>query len=95
MCVCVCISYEGGIGGVCVVGGIRTKDAAATCLANYSISLSKMVFLAVFHQGIYPLVPSAGRGLSHSSRGSRWVGGTQWVGGVGGKEKDRGRGWNG
>lgn len=49
-------------------------------LANCSISLSKMVFLAVFHQGFYPLVPSAGRGLSHSSQESRWVGGTQWVG---------------
>lgn len=63
-----------------MVGGISNKDAAATCLANCSISLSKMCFfLAVFHQGFYPLVPSAGRGLSHSSQGSRWVGGTQWV----------------
>lgn len=77
-----------------MVGGIRTKDAAATCLANCSISLSKMVFLAVFHQGFYPLVPSAGRGLSHSSQGSRWVGGTKWVGGED-EEKDRGRGWHG
>lgn len=62
----------------------QTKDAAANCFANCSISLSKMVFLAVFHPGFYPLVPSAGR-LSHSSQGSRWVGGTQWVGRAGGR----------
>lgn len=67
-------------------GSIRTKEAAATCLANCSLSLSKMVFLAVSHQGFYPHVSSAGRGLSHSSQGSRWVGGTQWVcGGLGGR----------
>lgn len=65
----------------CVVGGIRTKDAAVTCLANCSISLSKMVFLAVFHLGFYPLVPSSGTGMTHSSQGSRWVSATD-VGGT-------------
>lgn len=58
---------------------IGTKDAAAACFAKCSIYRSKKVSLAVFHQGFYPLVPSAGRGLSHSSQGSRWVGDTQWV----------------
>lgn len=37
--------------------------------------LSKIIFLAVFHQGFIFRLPSAGRGLSHSSEGSGWVGG--------------------
>lgn len=45
------------------------------------MSLSKIIFLTVFHQGFYPLVPSAGWRLSHSSQGSRWMGGTRWGGG--------------
>lgn len=40
-----CVSDEWGLKvSVCAVGDIRTQDAAATCLANCSISLSRMGF---------------------------------------------------
>lgn len=66
---CVYSKYGGGIGCVGVLGSI--KDAAATSLSNCFISLRVFFFLS---PPSCSHVSSAGRGLSHCSHGSRWVG---------------------
>lgn len=56
------------------VGVIRAKASATTCLANCSISLSKMVFLVVSYQGFY-LSYTLSWKRTESQQSSKHVGG--------------------